>query len=116
MKHLSQKQVNFLLLLSTPSGEWVHAHDFVGEKSLAGVRYYMSYKNPARCSDVFYDLYGETTREIVQRKETKPVGYGSNYYSYRIKQGKRNFDLLQKELQEEYRRVLRIYKEYKVNI
>ena len=99
---LSQFQVNFLLLLNTPREEWVAAHDFGrGDVSLSGQWYFMSYKNPARCSDVYSDIGMESMYPVVERKEVKGKS-GAKYYEYRIKPSERNIERLRAGLPQEY--------------
>ncbi len=78
MKRKSQKQICLEILQDKK--DWLPAHYFVGEKYHRGRFVFLSYKAPARLSD----LYNEGK---VLRKKVKGQS-GAEYYSYRIKSHK----------------------------
>lgn len=73
---LSQKQICFLYLLSRP-GEKIPVYDFVGEKTILGTDYFLSYKATTRMSEMFKDLqFKGLNRDII----TGPSG--AKYFRY----------------------------------
>jgi hypothetical protein len=80
MKKLSQKEICFLLLLNN-QGTYLPTHFFVGEKVVklsdnTKVHVYLSYKAPARLSELYDELY-----PWIERKEITGLS-GSKYYTY----------------------------------
>jgi len=65
--------------LYTKRGEWVSAWECVGPKSTAFGEFFLSYKAPARLSEIYAEL--SPARFIERRKEYKN---GATYYSYRL--------------------------------
>ncbi len=80
MKKKSQKELCHLILQEN-SKKWLPAHHFVGEHvvSIDGeIQYiFLSYKAPARLSDLWND-------GLVDRKEYTGIS-GATYYQYKIK-------------------------------
>ena len=75
MNKKSQKEI-CLLILENEEDRFIPAHEFVGEKMIDGDWHFLSYKAPARLSDLMND--GLVERELVTGRS------GAKYYAYRL--------------------------------
>ena len=74
---LTQKEICKKILESEPTDRYIPSHEFVGNKYIDGVAYYLSFKSPARLSDL------KKTGEV-EWIWVKGIT-GANYQAFRIK-------------------------------
>lgn len=95
---ISQKQLAFYKMYK--SREWIPAWEFIGEIYLPEFNKweFMSYKTPARLSDLYLD------NDLFERRKIKGKS-GKEYYSYRIKERPRAEMIKDRRLLDFYRKV-----------
>lgn len=76
----SQKQICFLYLMQEAPRK-IEVYDFIGEKTIFGKPYFLSYKGTTRMSEMFRDLQDKGLhRELFTGQS------GAKYYRYWFKQ------------------------------
>lgn len=93
---ITQRQLAFLLLLNTPKDKYVPGYEFIGEKKISGRYEFLTFKCPARLSELI-----QTMPNIMERIKIKGES-GANYYAYRIIPDKRNLVYIKENSPEEY--------------
>jgi len=75
MNKPSQKELCWALLQEN-THRYMSAYEFVGEKMIDGIWHLLSYKSPARLSDLFNE-------GLVERRQVTGKS-GAKYYAYKI--------------------------------